>query len=89
MDEVTRVQVIPEFVHQNCVKLVGNGEACKDSCALKSLSILSAGSIITFLPTSLGTCLKGKCYERNIHRSEWNCEEFFFPHKCLLLGVIN
>ena len=43
---------MPEFVHQDCVKLVCPGGAYKDSCALKSLPILSTGSITTFLPTS-------------------------------------
>ena len=30
MDEVIRVRAMPEFVHQNCVKLIGNGGARPD-----------------------------------------------------------
>ena len=51
---------MPEFVHQDCVKLIGYGEAHKHSCVLNPLSILNTGSITTFLSTSLSTCLKGK-----------------------------
>ena len=44
-----------EFVHQDCVKLIGNDGAHKHSCALKPLSILNTGSIKTFLPASVST----------------------------------
>ena len=46
---------MPEFVHQDCVKLIGNDGAHKHSCALKPLSILNTGSIKTFLPASVST----------------------------------
>ena len=60
MDEVIWVGVMPVFIHHDCVKLIGNGGAYKLSCALKPLSILNTGSITSFLPTSLSTCLKWK-----------------------------
>ena len=43
-----------------------------------SLSILNTGSITT-LPTSASTCLKWKIKKKNVEKSEWNCEEYFFP----------
>ena len=60
MGEVIQVQAMPEFVHQDCVKLIGYGGAPKHNCTLKSLGLLKMGSIATFLPTSLSTCLKWK-----------------------------
>ena len=61
----------------------------KDSCALKSLFILSTGSITTFLSTSLSKCLKWEFKKRNIQRSEWNCEEIFSPTNiCFLMSSI-
>ena len=60
MDEVIWVGAVPVFIHHDCVKLIGNGGAYKLSCALKPLSILNMGSITSFLPTSLSTCLKWK-----------------------------
>ena len=58
MDEVIQVRAMPEFVQQDCVKLIGYVGHPKHKCALKPQSILNTGSIITFLPTSLNTCLK-------------------------------
>ena len=58
MDEVIRIGAMPEFAHQDCVKLKGYDGAPKYSYALTPLSILNTGSITTFLPTSLSTCLK-------------------------------
>ena len=58
MDEVIQVRAMPEYVHQDCVKLIGYGEAPKHNCAIKPLSKLNVGSITTFWPTSLSTCLK-------------------------------
>ena len=40
MDGVIWVRAMPEFVHQVCVTLIGNGGAHKHSCALKPLSIV-------------------------------------------------
>ena len=54
------VQAKPEFVYQNCVKLIGHGGAHKHSCALKSLFIQNTSSITNFLPTSLTTCYEVK-----------------------------
>lgn len=58
MDELIQVQAIPDFVHQDCVKLIGNGGAHKHSFAVKLLSILNKCSIATFLSASLIACLK-------------------------------
>ena len=60
MNEVVRVRAMLEFVHQDCVTLLGFSGAHKHSCALKPLSILNASSITTFLSLSLSTCLKWK-----------------------------
>ena len=57
MDEVIQVWAIPEFVHQDCVKLIGSGGAHKHSCALKHLFIRNMCSITA---SSLSTCLKWK-----------------------------
>ena len=54
------VHAKPEFVYQNCVKLIGHGGAHKHSCALKSLSIQNTCSITNFLPASLTTCYEVK-----------------------------
>ena len=48
MNEVIRVRAMPEFLCQDCVKLIGNGGANKLSCALKPMSILNKGSITNF-----------------------------------------
>ena len=58
MDEVIQIRAMPECAHQDCVKLKGYDGAPKYNCTLKPLSILNTGSITTFLPTSLSTCLK-------------------------------
>ena len=58
MDEVIQVQAMPKFVHQDCVKLIGSGEATKYNCALKPHSILNKSSVTTFLSTTQSTCLK-------------------------------
>ena len=58
MDEVIQVRAMSEFAHQDCVKLIGYDEAPKHNRAIKPLSILNMGSITTFWPTSLSTCLK-------------------------------
>ena len=58
MDKVIQVQGMPESVHQDCVKLLGHGEAPKHNCALKCIHLLNVGSVTIFLPTSLSTCLK-------------------------------
>ena len=58
MDKVIQVQGMPESVHQDCVKLLGHGEAPKHNCALKCIHLLIVGSVTIFLPTSLSTCLK-------------------------------
>ena len=58
MDEVIQFRAMPEFVHQDCVKLIGCGGAPKYDCALKPLSMLNTGSITNFLPTSLTTRLQ-------------------------------
>ena len=58
MDKVIQVQGMPESVHQDCVKLLGHGEAHKHNCALKCIHLLIVGSVTIFLPTSLSTCLK-------------------------------
>ena len=60
MDEAIGVQAKPEFVCQNCVKLIGHGGARKRSCALKSLFIQNTCSMTNFLPTSLTTAT---CYD--------------------------
>ena len=62
IDEVIQVQTMPEFVNQDSYD---GGSAHKYNCALKPLSIL------TFLPTSLSTCLKWKI-KKNIQENEWN-----------------
>ena len=59
-DEVIQVQAMPKFVHQDCVKLIGFGEATKYNCALKPHSILNKDSVTTFLSTTQSTCLKWK-----------------------------
>ena len=55
MDEVIPVRAMPEFLHQDCVKLTDYGRAPKHNCVLKPLC-----SITAFWPTSLNTCLKWK-----------------------------
>ena len=77
------VQAKPEFVYQNCFKLIEHGRAHKHSCAFKSLFIQNTSSITNFLPTSLTTFISQKlrlCSKL----SELN----LFPHKCLLPDVI-
>ena len=54
------VQSKPEFVYQNCVKIIGHGGAHIHSCDLKSLPIQNTCSIRNFLPTSLTTCYEVK-----------------------------
>ena len=54
------VQAKPEFLYQNCVKLIGHGGDHKHSFALKSLPIRNTCSFTNFLPTFLTTCLKLK-----------------------------
>ena len=74
------VRAKPEFVYQNCVKLIGHGRAHKHSCALLIRNICS---ITNFLPTSLTTCLKSKIkntFRVNLTKLWKNV----FPHKCLL-----
>ena len=39
MDEVIQVQGMPEFIHQDCFKLIDNGGTHKHSCTSKPLSI--------------------------------------------------
>ena len=58
MDEVIWLQAMAEFVHQDYVKLIGNGGAHKYSCALRHMPILNMGFITIFLSASLSTCLK-------------------------------
>ena len=55
-----RVQSKPEFVYQNCAKLIGHGGAYKHSFASKSLFIQNTSSIPISLPTSLTTCYEFK-----------------------------
>ena len=49
------VQAKPEFVYQNCVKLIGHGGTHKHSCTLKPLFIQNTSSITNYLLTSLTT----------------------------------
>ena len=63
------VRAKPEFVYQDCVKLIGHCGAHKHSCALKSLSIQNTCSITNFLPTSLTTCLKSKI--KSMFKVKW------------------
>ena len=58
MDEVIWLQSMAEFVHQDYVKLIGNGGALKYSCALRPMPTLNMGFITVFLSASLSTCLK-------------------------------
>ena len=51
MDETIRVRAMPEFAHQDCAKLRGNGGSHKHSCVVKPLSLLNTDSITTFLST--------------------------------------
>ena len=78
MDEVIWFQAMSEFLHQDCVKLIGTGGANKHSCTLRPLSILNMGSITTFLPTSLSIYLKWKLKK---HWKRWIelWRQFFSP----------
>ena len=83
---MVQVRSVPEYVHQDCVKLIGNGGAHKQSGTLKPLSILNTGSITTFLPTSwfcLSTCLKWKTF-KEVNETV----KKIFSQKCLLPDVI-
>ena len=53
MDKVIWVRAMLESVNQDC----DDNGAHEYNCALKPLSILNTGSITTFLPTPLSTCL--------------------------------
>ena len=90
MVEVIQVWVMPEFVHQNCVKLIGSGGAHKHSCALKPLFLLNTGSFITFLPTSISTYGKWKL-KKSSKRLMKLLRKFppSSPDKFLLPDVIN
>ena len=63
MDRVIQVQAIPEFVHQDFVKLIGNGGPYKHGCTWKPLPILNLCLITTFLPIYLSTYLNWKIKE--------------------------
>ena len=43
MDEVIQVRAMAESVPQHYIKLIGNVEAHKHSCALRPLTILNTG----------------------------------------------
>ena len=80
------VRAKPEFVYQDCVKIIGHGGAHKHNCTLKSLSIQNTCSITTFLPKSLTTCLKSKI--KNTFKVKWIKLQKFFSQECLLPDVI-
>ena len=60
MGEVIWVRAMAGFVHQDYVKLIGNGGAHNHNCAFRLLSILITGLITTFSSASLSTCLNLK-----------------------------
>ena len=84
MDEVIWFQAMSEFLHQDCVKLIGTGVANKHSCALRPLSILNMGSITTFLPTSLSIYLKWKL-KKTLKEVNRAVKTIFFPRNVYFL----
>ena len=82
-----RVRAMPEFVHQVCVKLIGNGGVHRHRCALKPLSILNTGRITTFLPTSLSTFCSEKF--KKMFKEVNETVKNIFSHICLPPDAIN
>ena len=87
MDGVIQVWAVPEFVHQNCVKFIGYWGDPKHNCAARPLSILNTGSIKTFLPASLNTCLKWKINKMFKEVNE-AINNFFPTNVCFLMSSI-
>ena len=83
-----RVRGKPEFVYEDCVKLIGHGGVHKHSCALKSRPIRNTCSMTNFLPTSPNTCLKLKI--KNSFKVKWmKLWRIFFPtNVCFLMWSI-
>ena len=79
-----RVQTKPEFVYQDCVKLIEHGGAHKCRCALKSLFMQNTSSITKVSPYFFNYMLWSQKLKVCSKLSELN----FFPHKCLLPDVI-
>ena len=79
-----RVQAKPEFVYQNCVKLIGHGGAHTPTCALKSLFIQNTSSITKSSPYFCNYML----WSQKLKVCSKLSELIFFPHKCLLHDVI-
>ena len=77
------VQAKPEFVYQNCVKIIGHGGAHKHSCALKYMFRHKFPSYFSnYMLWSQKLKIRSKL-------SEWNCEEIFFPtNVCFLMWYI-
>ena len=87
MDETIRFRAMPEFVHQDCVKLRGNGGAHKHNCVVKPLSLLNTGSITTFLSILLSVQVRSERFEKR-SKKQMKLLIFFFD-KCLLPDVIS
>ena len=79
MDEMIRIRTMPEFIHQDCVELIGCGRAPKHNFTVKPLSILSMGFISTFLPTSLSTSLMWKIKKKRLCKKWMKLGRYFFP----------